>query len=717
MRIRSSEHNANYTNHMRMLRIDTKSLIAVAFLGAGLLVGFSILAQAQGPEPTEDEIAASGIIFPVAELGGCTDKSACKAYCEQPGNMPACIEFAEKHGLMSKEEAKFARKFKDKLDVGGPGGCKSPRECEAYCSNVDRMEECMAFAEEHGIDDENIKEGRKVLAHIRSGGKMPGGCTGKDSCESYCSNVDHMEECLQFMEKSGLGPPEKDMSIGQMRTVMGLMQRGESPGGCKSKNECESYCNKPGNFEACIAFAEKAGFMKPGEAEMARKTGGVGPGGCRSPRDCEAYCNTPENQESCFQFAKERGLLREEDLERMKQGVVQLRAGLSQAPPEVVECLKSTLGPNIIEDIEAGRLMPGRAIGEKMRGCFENFHGAGEGGVQGILNNAPPEVLSCLKEKFGDKFEDVISGKTMPTLDMGDTFRVCFESVRFEQSGFGGFGGGGHGGGPMGGGQMGGPGMPHRGLGDFLKNAPPGIASCLKDKLGGEFEKAQSGEFRPTPEFEQTIRSCFESFRPQHEGFDGSMQGGMQGGMEGGFQGGMQGGTQSGTRGGFSGESFPSHILSCAQKILGEGFLEQLKSGQLSREKFIEAVKSCFVESGTLPSGGGTPTPIKSGVICPMMPTVDQCPAGQIKVEAFSSPECGTYYTCKPADGGTTTESPTYQTTEDPATRCAKDGGTWDSAAHYCKYPPTSGTSEPTYSPPPGGNLLDAFRPLFFFLK
>src|SRR3989344_1300030 len=42
-----------------------------------------------------------------------------------------------------------------------------------------------------------------------------------------------------------------------------------------------------------------------------------------------------------------------------------------------------------------------------------------------------------------------------------------------------------------------------------------------------------------------------------------------------------------------------------------------------------------------------TTLPPKPIAICPALPTVDSCPAGQIKIEAFSSPECGVYYTCK----------------------------------------------------------------------
>ena len=42
-----------------------------------------------------------------------------------------------------------------------------------------------------------------------------------------------------------------------------------------------------------------------------------------------------------------------------------------------------------------------------------------------------------------------------------------------------------------------------------------------------------------------------------------------------------------------------------------------------------------------------------------MMPTIDSCPAGQKKVQAFSSPECGIYYRCVSETG--TTQTYPYQ--------------------------------------------------------
>ncbi len=40
------------------------------------------------------------ISYPVAELGSCADKTACKTYCDKPANIDACLSFAEKNNLM-----------------------------------------------------------------------------------------------------------------------------------------------------------------------------------------------------------------------------------------------------------------------------------------------------------------------------------------------------------------------------------------------------------------------------------------------------------------------------------------------------------------------------------------------------------------------------------------------------------------------------------------
>ena len=79
-------------------------------------------------------ISEENVKYPVAELGNCSNKAECHAYCEKPDNLTACLDFAEKNGLMEKEKIQEGRKFERIIKTsGGPGGCKDRIACEAYC--------------------------------------------------------------------------------------------------------------------------------------------------------------------------------------------------------------------------------------------------------------------------------------------------------------------------------------------------------------------------------------------------------------------------------------------------------------------------------------------------------------------------------------------------------------------------------------------------------
>lgn len=410
-----------------------------------LVAGYAIVSS--------DEAGAQKISFPVAELGSCANESECKTFCDDPDNITACVDFAERNGLMSDEEVSKARKF-IKVGARGPGGCRGENECEAYCEDIAHIDECLAFAEDNGfIDEGELIEAKKVSVALKGGASLPGGCKNKAQCESYCDDLDNISECLDFAEKSGFLdeaelaearqaakamesgarppggcknkrscddycsdpsnmeecfafaeragfiPPEE---LEQARKVIPLMKAGKTPGGCKSKESCEAYCEDEANMEVCANFAIEAGFMKPEEAEMFRKTGGKGPGGCRG-RKCESFCNDPANQETCFNFASEHGLIPPEELEQMKEGFQQFREGLDSAPPEVAECLKSSLGSEAFDKLQSGQSMPGRQMGESMRNCFEQaarerFEG-GEGEGFG-----PPEGFEQFRGGEGEGF-------------------------------------------------------------------------------------------------------------------------------------------------------------------------------------------------------------------------------------------------------------------------------------------------------------------------
>ncbi|MBI2622984.1 MAG: hypothetical protein HYW65_00195 [Candidatus Liptonbacteria bacterium] len=591
---------------------EVKQFVAGVAVACALVFAGVSAAQAQESNipqaPSDAQIQASGITFPVPELGNCGSKNECKAYCESPANAEACVAFAEKHGLMNKEEAAQAKKFTKALAAGGPGGCKTPQECESFCSNIANLEACMSFAKKQGIKNAQVSQGEKLLAHMKAGGKTPGGCTSEADCKNYCSDFSHAEECYEFAKKAGIvqtkgqarqGGPRgpggpgggEDLSPEQFEKVMELAKSGQTPGGCKSKDACEAYCGAPGHTEECVTFAEKAGFMSREEAAMVRKTGGKGPGGCSSPQACEQYCNEPANRETCFKFAEENGFISKEEVQRAKEGLVQLRAGIEHAPPEVAACLKSTLGPNVLDDIQAGKLTPGPEIGDRMRGCFEKF--GSRGGPQDMFKNAPPEVAACIKEKIGGTFEAIKSGKEAPTPEMADTLRVCFQSVQFSAEGGPAFGGEQGEGGPRGPGVMR-QGPPAQALQQFLRTAPPQVQECLKQKLGDNFAKLQSNE--PVEGFDPSlIRNCFESFRPQeHFGPPGG---------EGGFPGGPGG---PGEQGGFRG--IPEDVLACVKEKSGGAVdIEKLRRGERPTPEVEKVMGECFGKMGSQGGQGGFP--------------------------------------------------------------------------------------------------------------
>ncbi|MBI2003208.1 MAG: hypothetical protein HYS76_01345 [Candidatus Wildermuthbacteria bacterium] len=429
---------------------------------------------------------ANDIVFPVQELGGCKNEQACKTYCDKPDNMAPCVAFAKAHNLMSQQEIKRAEALLSSLDAGGPGGCTSKESCETFCNDVTNIEACIGFAEKHGLMDENeLKESKQVIRALKKGAKLPGGCTSKESCETYCQDPNNVEECVSFAEAAGFIKPEE---AAEARKMMGFMQRGETPGNCKGRESCDAYCSHDANVMECVAFAEKAGMISKEDADMARKTGGRGPGGCRSKESCDAFCNAPDNQQACFEFAKEHGLIPEEKLAEMKEGMARLRAGVKQAPEEVVACLKANLGETIIQEIEAGTFTPGPATGEKIKGCFESMMSKVKEEMKKHFEGMPEKVRACLEENLGkDVVEQIAQGQAPPSPEMGDFMRACFELTRPS---------------------------PAEMQEQIMQNMPQEMRACAQPKLA---EYLQSLQKQEQPEMENRIRgivdACAQDFQ------------------------------------------------------------------------------------------------------------------------------------------------------------------------------------------------------------
>jgi len=97
-----------------------------------------------------------------------------------------------------------------------------------------------------------------------------GNCANKEECKTYCDDVENIAVCVGFAERHGLMSGEELQEAKQV--VQALSQGAALPGGCRSKAECDAYCQVGSNIEECIAFAEAAGFLTGEELQEAKQS-------------------------------------------------------------------------------------------------------------------------------------------------------------------------------------------------------------------------------------------------------------------------------------------------------------------------------------------------------------------------------------------------------------------------------------------------------------
>lgn len=191
----------------------------------------------------------------------CKSREECDAYCSSEEHFEECTNFSVAAGFMSEEDATMARKTGGK----GPGDCKGKEECEAFCNNPDNQETCFNFAKENGmIPEEELRKMEEGKEQFRqSFEQMP-------SEVLDCIQGEVGADMLEKMKNGSVMPPRE---IGdKMATCfekMGPMQGPQNPGG-------------------------------PGEGGMMPPAGQTGPGGCKSEEECRSYCES--NPEQCQNF-------------------------------------------------------------------------------------------------------------------------------------------------------------------------------------------------------------------------------------------------------------------------------------------------------------------------------------------------------------------------------------------------------------------------------
>lgn len=183
--------------------------------------------------------------------GGCMSQKECDSYCGDKEHAEECISFAKEHGLMPEEKAEQMKKHlevvKDLKAKGGPGGCTTKEECKAYCDKEENKEECVEFGREHGmITSEKAQQLKDMMSMRKEGG--PGGCKSKEECANYCSKEENKEECMNFAKEHGLMNEEKLERIEkiqkikvrreiEMRKKQEIMGEGQPPEGTKVRTD------------------------------------------------------------------------------------------------------------------------------------------------------------------------------------------------------------------------------------------------------------------------------------------------------------------------------------------------------------------------------------------------------------------------------------------------------------------------------------------------
>ncbi len=577
--------------------------------------------------PPERSIARAkaDLSYPIAELGSCGSEEACRAYCEELANIRACIDFAEKHSFATREEAEAGRRFAA-AGGQGPGGCTGRDSCAAYCEDISHIEECLTFGERHGFLSGRELEEAKIVARLRGeGAAFPGGCASKAACEAYCTAGGHEDECIAFGERSGLIPPGELAMAKRMlpliregktpggcntkaaceayctnpanmrqciafgeehglipagelemaKKFLPLMEKGETPGGCRSKEACEAYCSGEGHFEECIAFGVKGGFISEADAELARRTGGKGPGDCKSREACEAFCRDPQNSDTCAAFAREHGI--------------------------------ETDGPGGCKNIEECRAYCQGPAHQGECGAFAQERGLEITGPGGCRGKEQCEAY-CRAEVRRDEFE------------------AFFRAQGAE--------GGGQG--------MGRDGSPPESS-DELRAVPVFTGPTYSADFDLKCDQGWNPEIDATGRKYCAIQDC--NADPNLRGRNLAVRK----------------------------DAFGRNV--CVPPGF-EGRPPQFDATHLE-EQYRQQPGPQYQKPPQQP--------------CPLMPTVDQCPPGMRKTVVHDSPACGTYYACVPEGAS----MPPPASSEDPAVRCAVQGGAWNGVACQFAAPPP---------PPPSGD-------------
>ena len=239
--------------------------------------------------------------------GGCVGEE-CRRFCTDPKNAETCFKFAEDNQLIAPQDLERARKFMKISQDGGPGGCKG-MECAKYCRQESNREACIDFAKKNELmskdDIKDLDAGQKISKKMKESGG-PGGCKTDNECRIYCTKAEHVEECVAFGAVHG-GMPKEQVRQMLKRFAEEEVEDMDVPLGDdfedREEDVFEEYEEYKRLEEGFRNIPSSNGLPSSGPTTNMmdkKKFDFVGPGGCKSGEECMKYCT--EHKDECLKF-------------------------------------------------------------------------------------------------------------------------------------------------------------------------------------------------------------------------------------------------------------------------------------------------------------------------------------------------------------------------------------------------------------------------------
>ncbi len=272
-----------------------------------LLVFFNLVTfvSPNFPHPLNVNAAPLTPLFPISQLGNCSNVGECAIFCDNPVNDGVCTLVGRYLGLLpgfvageQRDLETEAAKYGITFPIAELGNCANFAACMNYCEIGENFDKCIAFAKKKGFHQEGPAGGVTFpIVEL-------GNCANFDECRTFCENPANFDTCRQFAEKRGMAHTKAEYHT-QTGAKVGITFPIAELGNCGSSNECLAYCENPANLPNCQNFSYKKGFSVSPPTDYPPSTSfpsGDSPGPlatftpttgfpCQTEEECRKYCD------------------------------------------------------------------------------------------------------------------------------------------------------------------------------------------------------------------------------------------------------------------------------------------------------------------------------------------------------------------------------------------------------------------------------------------